>query len=282
MLRNLEEVYFPESLQDVVAKRAEYGDAAAPIAGGTDIVPQAPPGIKCLIDLNRLGLNYIREEDGKIHIGATTTMQELSASALVAGMASGILNSSCCQGWPRQVRNAATIGGNLVSAGPFADTPPALLALDATAVIVDQRGETEIPLDEFFLDYRQTAVGSGILKEIVLPATQRQGRGVFLRFARTEIDTALVNAAVSIQFDGSKCSHVRIALGAMGRTCRRIKEAEQVLLNEALTPESAEKVAEIVTNIVEPVLDFRASADYRREISGVLVRRALQELACAS
>ncbi len=280
MLRNLEEVFFPDTLDDVVAKRQEYGEAAAPIAGGTDIVPEAPPGIKCLIDLNRLGLSYIQESNGCVRVGATTTMQELSHSPLVASLGTGILNSSCSNGWPRQVRNAATIGGNLVTAGPFADTPPALLALDAKAIIVDQNGEREIPMSEFFTDYRQTAVGYGILKEVVIPRST--SRGVFLRFSRSEIDKCLVNLAVTVELEQGRCKRVRIALGAMGRTCRRFVQAEDCLLDQALTPETVARAAELVTEMAEPVLDFRASADYRRDIAGVLVSRALNELARAS
>ena len=282
MLRNLEEVYYPETLQDAVRKRAEYQGAAAPIAGGTDIVPEPPPGIRCLIDITRLGLNYIEERDGNLHIGATTTMQEVATSIQLATLANGMLCTSSCDGWPRQIRNAATIGGNLVSAGPFADTPPALLALDAKAVIAEADGEREIPLSEFFLDYRQTAVGNGILKEVIIPRQPAHGRGAFMRFARTQVDKALVNAAVVVHMVDGRCTHLRIALGAMGRTCRRIIEAEERLLDQPLTPETIEAAATLVAEMVEPVLDFRASADYRREISAVLVRRALSQVARAS
>lgn len=282
MLRHLEEVYYPETLRDAVRKRAEYQGAAAPIAGGTDIVPEPPPGIRCLIDITRLGLNYIEDREGHLHIGATTTMQEVATSATVATLANGMLCTSSCDGWPRQIRNAATIGGNLVSAGPFADTPPALLALDATAVVAEGDGEREIPLSEFFIDYRQTAIGQGILKEVRIPKPPSYGRGAFMRLARTQVDKALVNAAVVVHIVDGKCTHARIALGAMGRTCRRITEAEECLLHQPLNSENIDRAAALVAEIVEPVLDFRASADYRREMSMVLVRRALSQAAQAS
>ena len=278
MLRQLEEFYSPETLMDALRKKAEYQGAAAPIAGGTDLVREAPPGIRCLIDITRLGLNYIEERSGNVHVGATTTMQEIATSPLLASVANGMLCTSTCEGWPRQIRNVATIGGNLVNAGPFADTPPALLALDATAVVADCEGEREIPLCEFFVDYRQTAVGNGILKEVVVPR-QRGRRGAYLRYALNPIDIALVNAAVAVELVEGVCTHARIALGAMGRTCRRITEAEESLLHRPLSPENIAQAVDLVVEFVEPVLDYRASAESRREASGVLVRRALNQVA---
>ena len=279
MLRHLEEVFYPETLADAVRKKAEYAEAAAPIAGGTDLVPEAPPHIKCLIDLNRLNLNYIQESETELRIGACATMQQVTLSPAVALVGTGMLCSASCEGWPRQIRNAATIGGNLVSAGPFADTPPALLCLDARAVVVEQTGEREIPLEEFFLDYRRTAVGDGILKEVIVP--KDKSRGVFLKYARTQVDQALVNAAVVVHVEDGRCRKARIALGAMGRTPRRVLEAEQILLDDGLNPESIGAAAARVAEVVDPVLDFRASADYRREVGAVLVRRALSQLSQA-
>ena len=281
MLRQLEEVFYPESLEDAVRKKAQYGDAAAPIAGGTDLVAEPPPGLRCLIDITRLGLDFIEEEAQQVRIGATATMQQVSTSATVASVAGGLICSSTCEGWPRQVRNAATIGGNLAGAGPFADTPPVMLALDARAIVAGPNGDTIVPMAEFFLDYRKTAVGAGILREIVIPRPKIGTRGVFLKFGRTQVDKALVNAAVLIHMVEGRCQGARIALGAVGRIPRRISQAEAILIDQPLDRQLIERTAELVKELVDPVLDYRASADYRREISGVLVKRALTQLALA-
>lgn len=282
MLPELDEVFFPDSLEEALAKKREYGDAAAPIAGGTDIVPDPPPGIRCLIDITRLGLNTIVEGDDDIRIGATATMQQVATSAQAASLAGGMLSRSTCEGWPTPVRNTATLGGNLAGAGPFADTPPALLALDASAVIVDEHGEKMIPLEEFFLDYRTTAVGEGILTEVRIPKTPPTTRGIFLKLGRTSVDQAMVNVGILVDLENGLCRRVRIALGAVTRTPTRMRDAEEALLGHPLDKNRIERAEDLIMETVDPILDFRASADYRRKMSGVLVRRALTLLAQAS
>ena len=279
MIRQLEEFLYPQSLAEAVQKKHEYGEAAAPIAGGTEIVPNLPPEIRCLIDVTRLGLDYIEDEGEFLRIGATTTMHQLAVSPAVAMLANGVLSSSCCQGWPTEVRNTATLGGNVVGGGPFADSPPALLALDAEVVVARHDGEEKLPLLDFFLDYRRTAVGQGILKEIQIPRPSSQARGIFLKFGRTQVDQALVNLAVTLEVEKGVCTRVRIAFGAIGRTPQRILEAERVLLEKPLQSDVIEDVVSVVTELVDPVIDLRASADYRRELAGVLTRRALLQLA---
>lgn len=279
MLHHLEEVYFPQNLQDALKKLQEYEGAAAPIAGGTDIVPDPPPGIRCLVNITHLGLDYVEEGEHAIRIGATTTMQHLATSPEIASLAGGILSLSTCEGWPRPIRNTATIGGNLAGAGPFADTPPAMLALDAEAVVATIEGEKTIPMDEFFLDYRTTAVGKGILKELRIPRTGKGTRGIFLKLGRTQVDQALVNVGVVIELEDGKCKHVRIALGAVTRVPTRLRAVEQRLEGRPVDADTVEEIKQAVRDNVEPILDYRASADYRRDMSAVLVGRALTTLA---
>lgn len=279
MFRQLEEFLYPESLEAALRKQQEYGDAAAPIAGGTEIVPDLPPTIRCLIDVTRLGLNYIQDDAEEVRVGATTTMEQVATSAAVAKLANGVLSSSCCQGWPGPVRNAATLGGNVVGAGPFADTPPALLALDAEAVVARVEGEESIPLSEFFLDYRRTAVGRGILRELRIPKPSPLMRGAFLKFSRGSGEQALVNVAVVVELNEGVCQHVRVAVGAVSRIPQRLAEAERALLDKPLDAESIENVASVVVELIDPILDLRASADYRRELAGKLTRRALHQIA---
>lgn len=282
MLKQLEEVYYPESLDDALAKLRAYGDAGLPIAGGTDIVPDPPPGLRCLVDITRLGLNYIEESDEHVRIGATATMQQVATSAVAASLGGGLLSRSTCEGWPHPVRNVATLGGNLAGAGPFADTPPALLALEASVVIADTEGEKVVPLEDFFVDYRKTALGRGILKEILIPRTGPTARGLFMKLGRTSVDHALVNVGVLVEFDEGRCRKVRVAVGAVSRTPTRLREVEELLVDRALEKDTIERARNLVTELVDPILDFRASVDYRREMSGVLLRRALRLLAQAS
>lgn len=279
LFRQLEEFLYPTSLAEAVQKKHEYGEAAAPIAGGTEIVPNMPANVRCLIDVTRLGLDFIEEQSHGVRIGATSTMHKVAVSPVVAKLAGGLLSSSCCQGWPTEVRNTATLGGNLVGAGPFADSPPALLVLDAEAVIARLEGDEIVPMQEFFLDYRRTAVGQGILREIHIPRPAQQARGAFLKFCRNQVDQALVNLAVLVEIEDQVCRKVRLALGAIGRTPQRLAEAERALLDRPLEPDSIENVVSIVRELVDPVIDLRASADYRRELAGKLARQALYQIA---
>jgi aerobic carbon-monoxide dehydrogenase medium subunit len=280
VFRQLEEFLYPQSLEEAVRKQHEYGDAAAPIAGGTEIVPDMPPEIRCLIDVTRLGLSYIEDDADGLRIGATTTMQQVAVSPAVAMFANGVLSASCCHGWPKPVRNAATLGGNLVGAGPFADTPPALLALDAEAVVARFEGEEQIALQDFFLDYRRTAVGNGILREVRIPRPAANARGVFLKFSRAPGEQALVNVAVVVELgEDGVCQKVRLAVGAVGRVPQRFQEAERALLDKPLQPDCIDDVASVVVELIDPVIDLRASADYRRELTGMLTRRALHQIA---
>lgn len=282
MLPNLEEVLFPTDLGQALARLDHYGPAAAPIAGGTELVASPPPGLRCLVDITHLGWSYIQEEETSVRIGATTTMQALATSPTIAGLGGGLLSLACCQGWPRQVREAATLGGNLAHARPFNDTPPALLALDAEVLVAGPEGEKRIPIDQFFLDYRATAHGRGLIKEVVVPRTPPRTRGAFLKLGGSAGDLALVNVGVVADFRQGRCRRARVALGAVTRTPRRIPQAEALLEDQPLTPELIDGVAEAVMASVEPILDMRASADYRREMSGVLVGRALRMLASAA
>jgi len=277
--RQLEEFFYPETLAEAVQKKHDYGEAAAPIAGGTEIVPNLPEGIRCLIDVTRLGLDYVQEDDEFLRIGATSTMHQLAMSPAVARLANGMLSTSCCHGWPKEVRNTATLGGNLVGAGPFADTPPALLALDAEVIVRRVDGDESMDLQDFFVDYRRTAVGQGILTEVRIPKPNLRTRGTFLKFVRSQVDQALVNVAVVVELEDGVCRKVRIALGAIGRTPHRVLEAERALIDKPLVADSIENVASVVTELVDPVIDLRASADYRRELAGLLTRRALQQIA---
>lgn len=279
MLSHLEEVYFPESLALALEKLNEYEGAAAPIAGGTDIVADPPPGIRCLVNITHLGLDYVTEDETHIRIGATTTMQKLATSPEVAALAGGILSLSTCEGWPRPIRNAATIGGNLAGAGPFADTPAAMLALGAEAVVVTTQGEQTVSMDDFFVDYRTTAVSKrGILKEIRIPRSIKSNRGIFLKLSRTTVDQALVNVGATMELEDGCCKSARIAVGAVTRTPRRLTEAEKSLQGRRVDADTIEEIKKVVCDTVEPMVDFRASADYRRDMSALLVGRALLAL----
>ncbi len=273
---NVDEYVRPASLAEAVRVLRAKGEAAAVIAGGTDIVLEHRPALRTLVDLAGLGLDSIRSGPGGVTIGATTTMETIVRSPRIAAVANGILCDAAgmCGSW--QVRNLATLGGNVANALPAADTPPALLALDARVRWVGE-SEREMPLDGFFTGPRKTVLRRGeILTEVVIPPAPAGLRGAFIKFGRTNKDIAIVNVAVAVEAEGGGCRLARIALDAIAPTPMRVPEAERLLEARGFGEAALDEVSAIVSRAVRPISDHRSSADYRRRLSGILVRRALR------
>jgi len=209
-------------------------------------------------------------------------MTGLGNSRAMLALADGILAKAASTCGSVQNRNMATVGGNLANASPAADTAGPLLALDARVVVAKSRGRREIPLADFFSGPHRTALGRALLVEIVIPTPPRGGHDgwSFQKLGRTETDISLVNVAVGLQVDlRGYCKWARIALGAVGPTPLRARSAEGLLVGQRLEKDQLERVGDAVAREVRPITDFRASAEYRREMSAVLTRRALTECA---
>ena len=252
------------------------------MAGGTDLVVQDGRDIRCLVDITRLGLSYIRRDRDAWAIGATTTMAEIQDSPAIRALAGGILAqaAACCGSI--QIRNMATIGGNLANASPAADTATPLLALDAAVVMADERRRRGAPLDGFFRGPGETVLGAGLLVEIRIPEPPRRGRSgwSFQKLGRTETDIALVNVAAGLGVDSrGACKWARLALGAVGPVPMRAHGAEKLLVGRMLERGPIEEACAAIGREIQPVGDIRASAEYRREAARVLAGRALEECA---
>ena len=246
------------------------------IAGGTDLLVNGPADTESLVDINGLGLRYIREEDG-LRIGVTSTFADLLRSPLLACYPYRLISDASSEMGHHNLRHIATIGGNICNAVPSADAPVALIALDAEAVIHGPSGERAVPLDGFFKFVRETVLAEGeFLKEIEVPVQPEAGAS-FQKLGRTKVDIALVNAVCRISIVDGLISDSRIVLGAVYPTPLRVRAAEEVLNGNEFTVGLAEKAAQVAANATKPISDHRASADYRREMSGVLVKRAIIE-----
>jgi carbon-monoxide dehydrogenase medium subunit len=176
----------------------------------------------------------------------------------------------------------ATLGGNLANASPAADTAAVFLALDAQVVVANSRRKRKIALAEFYTGPHRTVLNGELLEEVVIPALPGGGRWgwSFQKLGRTETDISLVNVAAGLQADGrGRIKWARIALGAVGPTPLRARKAEALLLGNTFNEDLLSSVDEAVAREVSPICDGRAAAEYRREMSGVLVRRALRECA---
>ena len=276
------ELYQPISLQEASRLLKEHGPGGRFLAGGTDLVIAIKEkGLvpKYVVDLKKIpGLSAIREHaDGSLTIGALTTMREVEISPVIIRKFPFLAQSAAEVG-SIQIRNRATVGGNMANATPSADVAPGLIALNATAKIVGARGEKTVPLEEFFRGPGQTVMEPDeILTEITIPKTSPQLVGEYIKFSpRDMMDLAYVGVAVTYNLtDTNRCSDVRIVLGAVAPTPIRARNSEAILEGQILTAELAAKVGEETAKECKPISDVRSSADYRRAMVGVMTKRAI-------
>ncbi len=250
------------------------------LAGGTDLIPRIraqAEHVQYLVDLADSGLDQILIEKNQISIGAQVTFAKLCSSPEVL-RALPALAEAAAQIGAVQCRSLATIGGNLCSAVPSMDSAPPLLVLDASFRLKSKYRERLVPAEEFFVGPRRTALEPGeIMAEIVVPL-QDGFKARFVRLGRRKALTlAIVNVAAGVSVrNGGDIAQARIALGAVAPTPIRAHKAEQVLQGQKITPELLAEAAHLAATETSPISDLRASADYRRKISVVLVRRALE------
>ncbi len=277
------EFYQPASPQEASRLLKKNGPGGRFLAGGTDLViAMKEKGLvpKYVVDLKRIpGLSGIRENgDGSITIGALTTMREIETSSLLMKKYP-FLSQSAAEVGSIQIRNRATVGGNMANATPSADVAPSLIALNATAKSVNASGERTFPLEAFFRGPGQTVMDvDEILTEITIPKTSPRVVGEYIKFSPREMmDLAYVGVAVAYALgeNDKKCAGVRIVLGAVAPTPLRARRAEALLEGQILTEALAEKAGQIAAEESKPISDVRSSADYRRAMVGAMTKRAL-------
>jgi len=271
----------PTSVADVVELLDKHGQKATVIAAGTDILVEKDPCIEILIDITDLGLDCIKSNAQGVQIGAATTFAGILASSDLDKEPYTVLVEAARQMGTPQLRNMATIGGNICSAVPSADSAPALLVLDATLTITGPNGERQMPISDFFKGARENALGKGeVLTEIRLPTFPGRTGAVFAKKGRVATgDLAIVNAAVRLTMnDDNICQDARIALGAAAPTPLRLKELEAMLNGQKPQDELLADIAAQASNQIKPISDVRGSAQYRMILSSILVEQALREV----
>jgi carbon-monoxide dehydrogenase medium subunit len=273
----------PTTLDEALSLLSEYGGRANVIAGGTDLVPKlkrreigAP---EYVIDLKGIpGLDEIKYDAGGLRLGALVTIGMVEDSARIQ-QGFGILAQAARSMASPQVRNRGTIAGNICNAVPSADSAPPLLTLGAGLKIISGKGERTVNIADFFTGPGQTALGDDeILREIQIPDMPPGAKGVYLKLTpRRAMDLAIVGVAVVVIPQDGICQDIRIALGAVAPTPIRAKKAEAVLKGQKLDDALIEKAAQAAAGEAKPIDDQRASAEYRRDMVGVLVKRAIKQ-----
>jgi carbon-monoxide dehydrogenase medium subunit len=250
------------------------------LAGGTDLLVDLKTGrvsAEALVDIGAIReLRGVEDLGDRIRIGAATRLQEIVESDVVARELPLLRNAVESMGsW--QIRNLATVGGNLCNASPAADTAPPLLAYEAELVIVGPRGTRVVPITKFFTGYRRTALEEGeILKEIVIGKRAWSGWSYIKLGRRSSFTLSIVSVAVLTSTRGGVLEDVRIALGSVAPTPIRAYRAEEYLRGREVSLEVLERAAEIAREEVSPIDDVRASAWYRREMVYRLTLDALK------
>lgn len=272
--------YDPETVEEAVSLLVEFGSDARVLAGGQSLVPLmnfrlARP--KYLVDINKVSsLDYIRQGDHTLAIGAMTRQRTVETSTLVQEKNPLLIEASRYIGHPT-IRNRGTVGGSLAHADPAAEWPALAMVMDATLVLRGPQGERCIPAEDFFVTYLTTCLDpSEILVEIRIPELSRGAGWSFLELSRRFGDFALVGVAIRLTTDGSGiCTDGAIALTGVGAYPVRAQSAEQLLRGERLSEALFEHVARAVAKELEPDSDLHASADYRRTVARILTLRGL-------
>lgn len=261
---------------------AEYGKEARILAGGTDLLPLMRDRAltpKYIIEITRVpGLDYIDVSNGQsgIKIGALVTLGSVELSEIIKNRFPLIPEAAHLMA-TRQVRNMATIAGNICRASPSADMVPPLLVLQAEIKIANNRGTRVVPCGEFFTGPGTTILnGSEMVTEIRIPELPLGCGTSFLRATRTQSDLAQVNAASVVMIKDGICEEVRIALGGVAPTAIRLRKAEEALKGKRIEGEALENAAELAAGEIRPISDVRATAEYRMELSKVLVKHVLE------
>lgn len=283
-LSKLQEYYVPENSNAVIELLEKHREGAMIVAGGTFIHGLVARGlvtdVETLIDVSRLGLNFVRVDEGRLWIGATTTFRELGGSAEVNGQAlfGAILDALAYP--PTQIRNAATVGGCVAAACPFFDMPVALLALAGAVSAQGRGGVREIPLEDFFQGLFQNALEpEEFVIDMSVPIPTERSASAFMKLETNANDLAILNAAALISTDRSgKCVMARVFIGGgVGEAPVRARSAEAVLMGRVPTAEHCAEAAKAARDEVDPLDDHRASAAYRKAMSGVFVERVLKK-----
>jgi len=277
------EYHSPKSLGEAVELLERYGGEAVPLAGGTDLIVKMKQRLmepRHVVNLKGIeGLEGIEDGPDGMRIGALTKLRALERSGLIRERLPVLYDAVRALG-SVQVRNMATLGGNLCNASPCADTAVALLVLDTVAHTVGPKGERAVPLEGFFEGPGLTVLGPGDILTGVHVPRPRPGTGMsFVKIGRTSLDIATISVAAALTLKDGSVDRCRVALGSVAPTPLRVPNVESFLVGKSLTEGVLNEAGEMVSRAIRPITDIRGTAEYRREASKALTVDALTRAA---
>ena len=257
---------------------SQLGDGAKVLAGGQSLIPLmklrfANPSH--LVDLNFIsGTSYIKEENNALRFGALTRHAEIEASPIAAKIP--ILHDCAAGIADVQVRNRGTMGGSLAEADPSGDWATVLMTLETEVHCLGHSGKRSLPLSDFIKDaYTTTLAHDELVREVVLKVPPKGSGGAYLAFKRSAPVYPTASVAVQLTMEGHICKDVAIALGCVGLTAIRAKDAEAALSSQRITDKTKSAAMEAARVAADPQTDMRGSADYKRALVAALVKRAI-------
>jgi carbon-monoxide dehydrogenase medium subunit len=273
----------PESIEDACALLERHGEEAKLIAGGTALLiwmrmkllnPRVVISLAKLPDFDSICF----DPKNGLTIGAGARHRDIELHPAVREHYPLLHETFRKVAQPR-IRNMATIGGNLCQGDPLTDPGASLLALDAEVLLASSKGKRTVSLDEFFVDYYQTAIEPDeTLTEIRVPPPISGFRWSHIKFLpRSQEDFATVGVALALRLRGDTCDEIRLALNSVAPTILRARRAEEILRKQKITDKLISEMAEVASSETDPIDDNRGSAEYKREMVRVLVRRAATE-----
>ncbi|MEM8790203.1 MAG: xanthine dehydrogenase family protein subunit M [Pseudomonadota bacterium] len=269
----------PSTLHDAVALLHAEPGLTRVLAGGTDVLVQLRSGMvepDLVVDIKRIdGIYDIAEEEGGFRVGAAVSGAMLDEHAGVKTAWPGVVEAACLVG-STQVHARATLAGNLCNASPAADTVPPMIAAAATARIHGPDGVRDLPVEQVGIGPGKTALEKGeMIGSIFLPARPAHSADAYLRFIpRTEMDIAVVGAAVSLALEDGVISEARVALGAVAPTAVLVEDGAAALIGTTADEQALETLAAAASASCNPINDKRGTVEFRTDVAGVLAKRA--------
>ena len=271
--------YQPETLEEAYRLMEKIKGGARYIAGGTDLIANMKKGViqpDALISLKRIksltGISHNRE----LVLGSMTLLRDIEKHPGIAQEYPALVHAVKVLATP-QIRNVATIGGNLCNSAPSADCAPPLLVMEASLTLKAPGGEREVPIEDFFKGPGQTCTEAPeILATITIPPPNEATTMTFLKLGRVSTDIAVVNAAACLTMKKTVCVKCRLAVGAVAPVPIRLRSVEKMIEGNEISPELLDRAGKMVQDEVSPITDVRSTEEYRRIMSGVLVKRAIE------
>jgi len=276
MWSSLAEYHRPTTVREALRLLARPSPRTVPLAGGTRLVAERDPAVEAVVDLGGLDLAFVEPRGHHLRLGAMTNLQALVTGPKTRTLAHGLLAEAACHNVPRALRNVATLGGTLAAGGPTCELALALLVLDARLVIRARTRRT-VSLEAFLSNRAEYLSPASIIVEIRLPMPPTDVGAALAKVSLTPRDRPIANAAAFVSRRNGICHGARLALGGVAPDPIRLPAIEAMLSGSALEDDLLTRMAQATATAINPPADSRASADYRREMAGVVTVRALRE-----